>query len=98
MSLPTREIIEILKARHFYPASPLISEDGGSLKRTLEIIEICVEALPEMSRNIVKLHFFDRVPIAILTTQYNFTRQAVYKRINESVKKMVQISFKTGTG
>ena len=86
MSLTTNEIKTMLQTWHFYKAACLSSEDGGKLKKEVDAIEAYINALEEQSSEIMRLRFFECVPVEKIARKKHMTRQAVYKRIDASIK------------
>lgn len=89
MNLNLSEIKQRLKNWHFYKAYSSSSEDGGGLEKQLNAIERAIEALDECDAVIIRMRYFDRYEVGIIAKKLCISRQAVYKRMETILARIV---------
>ena len=88
MNLSVSEIKKLLKNWYFYKAFSLSSQDGGVLAKQINAVERAINALEECDAVIVKMKYFERTEMEILTAHFFISRQAIYKRLETILKRI----------
>ena len=88
MNLTASEIKRMLKSWHFYKASTL-SLEVGELKRKVDAIEKAINALDDCDAAFIQMRYFKRYEVETIANELHITRQAVYKRLNKILDRIV---------
>ena len=88
MTLSANEIKKRLNEWHFCKAYFSASKDDGELEKQISAIERAVAALDESDGAIIRMRYFERAEVGYMAKQLFITPQAVYKRINNILKRM----------
>ena len=83
----------MLRNWHFYKGC--ISTKETELAKKIAWVERVVEKLDPVEREIIKLRYYERTPMEILTSRLNLHRSSVYKILKKSLKKMQFVSENT---
>lgn len=94
MHLNVSEIKKLLKKWHFYKAITLKDKDT-ELSKKLETIESKIRMLDDVSKEIMRMKYFDGYDVHTIASSVYMSRQGVYYRLNIAYKEIEYLANNT---
>lgn len=68
-----------------------MSNQIGRFKKEIEIVDKLLSILPQNKRNLIKMYYFDKIPVKEMAYKLDRNESTIHKVKRESIKKMQKL-------